>query len=285
MPALSINDYNLLDCEDAVWVWKGIIPVGGSMLFYGSPKVGKSILALGLCEAIADPGISNYLDLPVQQHGRILFVQLDTPRSLWRTGYLSMVKSPAARENIFIIDREMADLPKQFDIRIPECHQWLRSEVDKVQPIVVVVDTIRRMHRGNENESDTVANVLDAFIWATKPAALMFIAHKKKPQQGDTGSGTARGSSAMSGAVDALVNMSKDTLYIEARSDVAEEIAIMQLDNGQFVLDSGQDEKIDFINSLDPAMNKGKVTAAIMEHFKVTAQTARRYKKLSEKSV
>src|SRR5262249_22557775 len=154
----SIKEYIKLDDDTAIWVWKGIIPTSGSTLFYGNPKVGKSIFSLGLCEGIADPTIGSYMGLPIQTHGKVLIVQLDTPRSLWKSGYLELIKSDVAKENIFIIDREMDDVPKNFDIRIPECHQWLRREVDMINPVLVVIDTIRRMHRGNENESDTIAN-------------------------------------------------------------------------------------------------------------------------------
>lgn len=280
MPALSINDYGqIVGVDDTVWVWKGIIPVGGSTLFYGSPKVGKSFLSLGLCEAIADPTIPSYLNLPIQQHGRVLYVQLDTPRSLWWTGYLTLVQSAKARQGVFTIDREMADLPKGFDIKNVACAEWLRSEVDKVQPVLVIVDTLRRMFVGDENDSSIMTHVHDMFIQATQPAALLYVAHRKKPQQGDTGHGSARGSSALIGAVDALVNMAKTALYIEARSDAPEEIPIVQADNGSWSIDNEQDLKIEFMSKLPAELPKMAKYKAIMEEFKVSMSTAQRYAK------
>jgi RecA-family ATPase len=240
------------------------------MSFFGSPKVGKSLLSLGLCEAIADPAISHFLDLPIQTHGRVLIVQLDTPRSLWKTGYLSLIKSDVARHEIFIIDREMKDLPKNFDIRYPACQQWLRLEVDSVSPILVVIDTIRRMHKGNEDKSDIMEEIHSSFIEATQPAALMYIAHKKKAQVGEVGPGSIRGSTGFAGAVDALINMSKSALYIEARSDAPEEIPIVQLDNGSWTLDNQQDEKVSFINALPTTLPKMEAYKAVMEQFGVS---------------
>ncbi len=276
MPALPICDYEKLDADDAVWIWHGLIPVGGSMSFFGSPKVGKSLLSLGLCEAIADPNISHFLDLPIETHGRVLIVQLDTPRRLWKTGYLSLIKSEIARREIFIIDREMKDMPKNFDIRQPSCQAWLRQEVDSVSPILVVVDTIRRMHKGNEDKSDIMEEIHGAFIEATQPAALMYIAHKKKAQVGDIGPGSIRGSTGFAGAVDALINMSKSALYIEARSDAPEEIPIVQMDNGSWVLDTTQDEKVSFINSLPTTLPKMEKYKSIMNQFGVSQSTAQR---------
>lgn len=279
MPALSIVDYEKLEADNSIWIWKGIIPISGAVSLFGNPKLGKSLFSVGLCEAIADPTISSFMGLPIQQHGKVLIVQLDTPRGVWRTGYLSLIKSNVARNEIYIIDREMQDLPKGFDIRLPHCREWLRSEVDKICPILVVIDTIRRMHKGNENESDTMEAVHDAFIWATRPAALLYIGHKRKPQQGDSGPGSMRGSTGFTGAVDALLNMTKNMLYVEARSDAPEEIPIVQLDSGLWAPDSGQDEKLDYIRSLGPDMTEAQRTKAIMDQFGVTDRTARRYKK------
>jgi RecA-family ATPase len=246
------------------------------MSFFGSPKVGKSLLSLGLCEAIADPNIGHFLDLEIQTHGRVLIVQLDTPRRLWKTGYLSLIKSEIARHEIFIIDREMKDMPKNFDIRYPACQQWLRQEVDSVSPILVVVDTIRRMHKGNEDKSDIMEEIHSAFIEATQPAALMYIAHKKKAQVGEVGPGSIRGSTGFACAVDALINMSKSALYIEARSDAPEEIPIVQLDSGAWALDTTQDEKVSFINSLPETLPKMQKYKAVMEQFGVSQSTAQR---------
>lgn len=279
MPALSITDYEKLESDDDVWIWKGLIPVGGSMSFFGSPKVGKSLLSLGLCEAIADPSISHFLDIPIQSHGRVLIIQLDTPRNLWKSGYLSLITSKVARDEIFIVDREMKDLPKSFDIRYPHCQQWLRLEVDSVSPILVVVDTIRRMHKGNEDKSDVMEEIHSAFIEATLPAALMYIAHKKKAQVGEFGPGSIRGSTGFAGAVDALINMSKSALFIEARSDAPEEIPIVQLDSGAWTLDTTQDEKAEFIQNLPKTIPKMEKYKAISNQFGVSIRTAQRLMK------
>lgn len=256
-------------------------PSGMFLAGRGCIPTHNSWMALGIAEAVADKGIEDYLGLPIDTHGNVLYVQLDTPRSLWSTGYLRSIKSTLARKGVYIIDREMEDLPKQFDIRMPNCTEWLRTESNKVQPVLVIIDTIRRMHRGNENESDTMAVVHDSFIAATTPAALLYLAHKKKAQQGETGDGSVRGSSAFTGAVDALINMSKSKLVIEARSDVEEEIAIYQLDNGGWSRNSDEDNINEFIAGLGGS--KTQMDEMIAEKFTVSSRTARRWRVTFEK--
>lgn len=279
--AFNLVDYESLEGDKTVWVWHGILPISGSILLYGSPKVGKSKMVLSLAEAITDTKIGQYLGQPIDSHGRVLYIQLDTPRNLWQSGYCAYIKSEMARMNIFIADRQMSSLPTQFDIRDKIGFEWLLREVRQVAPLVVIIDTLRRMHRGNENESDVMSEVLNRFIEATKPAALVFLTHKKKVQVGEVGPGTSRGSSALSGAVDALLNMTKKTLYIEARSDVEEEIGIMQQDDGTWQLAGDLEERLSFVKGLG-GMPKGEATKVIMEKFGVGARMAQKYKKLSE---
>lgn len=275
---VSIREYLTLPSPDTVWVWDGIIPTSGSMLIYGDPKVGKSKLILSLASAIADPEVDNYLGLDIKEHGKVLYVQLDTPRNLWRKGYLNIIKSNAALDGIFIIDREMKELPIPFDIRLPNCYEWLRREVDTVQPVNVIIDTIRRMHKGKENDSDVMAEVHDVFVYATQPSSLTYISHKRKAQQGDVGDGSPRGSTALSGAVDALVNMNKDKLLIEARSDVAEEIAIYQQGDGTWKLNSREYDIQEFISQLPKDMLAKDKDSAISLSFAVTSRTAKTWR-------
>lgn len=279
MPAYSIRDYVNLPKPDTTWIWRGIIPHSGAALVFGHAKTGKSKLILGLAEAVANPTIPNFLGLPINEHGKVLYIQLDTPRSLWIEGYLSCVKSEAAIDNIFIIDRELPDRPNPFDIRDSICQEWIRREVDVVQPIMVIVDTVRRMHRGDENDPTVMSLVYDTFINITQPAALVLLTHKKKQQDGDVGFGTARGSTVLMGAVDALVNMTKTALYIEARSDVEEEIPIHQLDDGTFMLNSKEESIGTFLSSLGDGMSKSEVNNALMEKFNISERTAKRWRK------
>jgi len=279
MSSYCIDDYVNLPAPDTIWVWDGILPASGSMLLYADPKVGKSKLALSLSEAIADESIDSYLGQSIKQHGKVLYIQLDTPRNLWKNNYIRYIKSAQARKNIYIIDKELPDIPIPFDLRTKECQKWVRDEVDRVEPAVVWIDTIRRMHRGDENDPTIMAVLFDIFQEVTAPAAMGLIAHKKKQQAGEVGDGTARGSTALTGAVDALVNMTKKALKIQARSDVAEEIGIWQQEDGTWAINDRESEIIDFISAAQAKTGKpGELDKLIAEEFKVTPRTARRWR-------
>ena len=274
----NLDEYMALQSDNTTWIWRGVLPYSGSALLFGDAKTGKSKLALSLAEAIADESRIEYLGLDVCEHGKVLYIQLDTPRALWKENYISIIKPGPARQGIYTVDREVATIPTHFDIRRQPEHDWVRRKVDAIKPILVVIDTVIKLHKGNENESDTISQVIDSFISATLPSALLYLTHKKKQQAGEAGNGTVRGSSAFAGAVDALINMSKTKLHIEARSDVQDEIAIVQLADGTFQLNSREDEITEFLATLPPTMPAGKMDLAVAEQFKVTTRTAKTWR-------
>jgi RecA-family ATPase len=279
MSYYSIEDYVNLKIPENVWLWDGILPVSGATLLFAKQKIGKSFLALSLCEAIADPNIDQFLGQGIFQHGKVLYIQLDTPRGLWIKNYITNVKSKAARENIFIVDRELEDIPLPFDIRAPKCQEWVRTIVNEIKPVLVVIDTFRRMHRCDENDNTEMSIIYDTFVNITKPAAMLILTHEKKIVA-EGADAAARGATSVLGAVDSLVNMTKKRLKIEARSDIEEEIQIFQQDNGTFSLNSKGAEIEDFIANMEARGAKAAdITKQLSENFKVSERTARRWRK------
>lgn len=283
MPAYPVKEYRQLPKPDKTWVWRGILPVGGSALLFGDPKLGKSFLALGLCEAVADLTTESYLGLGVDTHGPALYIQMDTPRALWMENYLSTIKSPRAEENLWVLDKECDDRPNPFDVRTKEAQLYIQKEVDRIQPAVSILDTMRRMHGADENDPTTASHIYEVLYEITAPFSRILITHKKKQQHGDNSLGTARGSTAFAGAVDAILNMTKDALHIEARSDVVDEIPIFQGTDGRWKLNSREDEIQDFLQSLDYGkLSKEEVNQKVMAEFGVSRATAKRWRAAAE---
>lgn len=278
MPAYTITEYVDLPAPDTLWVWEGLIPTSGSSLLFGNPKLGKSFLCTKLSEAVADDSIDSYLGLGIHQHGPVLYIQLDTPRNLWKNNYLTTVKSQKARDNIWIIDREMEDRPNPFDIRSTACQEYINNEVRKIKPVLTIVDTMRRMHRADENDPTTASAIFEIISNCLAPSAFLLLTHKKKQQHGDNSLGTPRGSTAFAGAVDSILNMTKTALHIEARSDVEEEINIFQQDDGTWSLNSADEKIREFMAGMDPKMPKGALNKALMDEFSISLATAKRWR-------
>lgn len=208
---MFVEAYIDLASGPSSWLVEGVIPRGGLALLYGAPKTGKSMLALDLALAVTQAHPS-WLGFPIAAAGRVLYLQLDTPRSLWQD---RIRRWEAAGVDftpwgaLAIEDKESAPYP--FNILHPSHAGWLAQAVAVLTPTLVILDTWRECFRGDENDSDRAQSALSALSSACSPAAVVIVAHGKKPpadpahQYGLMDEG--RGSSYLPGAVDTVMRL------------------------------------------------------------------------------
>ena len=225
---LSGSAYLSLPRPAGVWLVDTILPVGGTLLLYGDPKVGKSFAALQLAAALATG--SDWLGFPVPTAVKVVYIQLDTPRSLWIDRVSRLNASGLPTDVVFYSDRELLQT-WPFNILDPLHQRVLRETLDEVKPDVVILDTLREAHRGDENDSTDMQNVLSHLTSIVKPAALILVAHGKKASIENPASliNGNRGSNYVSGAVDTILHMTAKGVEIGGRA--IEEVYI-KLDRG-----------------------------------------------------
>ena len=167
--------------EPQPWVVDKLIPVGGLVNVFGKPKSGKSFFMLGMLEAIANHA-PDWQGFTIHKHGPVAYLQIDTPREEWAARVLRMSwSSPEAAKRLFIADMwQVPNFP--FDILNPmkvEDH-WVRDNLARIKPIMVVIDTIREIHSGDENDSTVMRNVIATLVGACRPAAIVLVSHSRK---------------------------------------------------------------------------------------------------------
>ena len=217
-PFIFGGAYLQLPRDPQPWLIQDVIPIQGLVNCYARPKVGKSFFALGISEAIANPAVTSFLGFPVRLHGKVLYLQIDTPRSFWADRLEKIVATGDYDiTDIGFADRLMA--PKGFNILNIESKIWLREEVAKAQPLLVVLDTLRELHSGDENDSTTMKNVVSAVVEAIPTSAIMFISHSRKEFQniGTDIMDDARGSGYIAGRMDAVIKMTAREMHIKSR--------------------------------------------------------------------
>lgn len=221
---VQASSYLDLPREPQPWVVDKLIPVGGLVNVFGKPKSGKSFLMLGVIEAIANRSEA-WEGFAIRKHGPVAYLQVDTPREEWATRVTRMDwASPEAAERVWIAD--MWQVPQfPFNILNPQGTevQWLKDNLAIIQPVVVVIDTLREIHGGDENDSTVMRNVIANLVGACRPAAIVLVSHSRKDSVMTTMGeddlmDQQRGSSYVSGRMDVIIKVSPKRLTFKGRA-------------------------------------------------------------------
>jgi RecA-family ATPase len=206
------------------------------MNLYGIPKAGKSFAAMQLAHAISNEKVSEWLGLEVAQHCPVAYFQLDTPRTIWMERIETFEKELGySFDNVYFADLNL--IPRfPFNILQDNDKQAFQMGLSQLrpQPHVVIVDTLREAHNSDEDNATVMRNVISNIVFATRPAATIFISHARKASvltDDDDVINDTRGSSYVSGRMDAIIKQTYNRLLIKSRSLVNEEIKIKQQQN------------------------------------------------------
>ena len=231
------SEYLKLPRNPHTWLVRGVVPHGGRVNIFGKPKTGKSMAALQLASALGS-GAPEWLGFPVLNPGPVAYLQVDTPREIWMDRVEHLLKAGCDFENVFFADGQEAPYP--FDI-MTNGYEWMKGELAQMPapPVLVIWDTWRDIHSGEEDDSTTCRNVMMQIRacvgWG---AAIMIVSHERKGggsfafQNGGTFTpdirDVNRGSGAMAAAVDAMVWMQKKRLTAVGRAFEEVDIGIKQ---------------------------------------------------------
>lgn len=205
------------------------------MLVFGDPKVGKSYAALQLaCHLAAG---TDWLGFRIPTPVPVVYIQLDTPRSLWAERVQTLAGSGYPIEQVYFGDRETFNT-FPFDILQPEHFKSLSTALAKISPGAVILDTIREAHSGDENDSTAMQNVIAHLDAAVKPAAMILISHARKsnPEYGYDLMNDNRGSNYIVGRMDAICRFSNSSMRCTSRTMEEHSTKLERADDGTWLM-------------------------------------------------
>ena len=236
------------------------------MLLYGDPKVGKSYAAIQLALTLTGAGPSSWFGFPVQQNGRVVYVQLDTPRSLWAERLEALKASGHPIDALDLADREtLGTWP--FDILNPDHEQLLRSSLAVLKPSAVIIDTLKESNSAEENDNTAMTGAINKLISVTQPAALILVHHAKKP--GEWGQDTindSRGAGTTVGKMDAICRMSKKGVHFVGRGIEEGSLKLYRGDDGFWYEEESDQRADELVWSVlgDPTLSSDRERARIL---------------------
>lgn len=279
MSFLNFADYLAKPRPPESWIVKDILPVGGSATIYGRGKIGKSWAALGMAIAVSQ-GKQDWLGFPVHTHGLVAYIQVDVSGALWYHDYFlpiaPFVKDPTT---FFTVDKDVA--PRPFNI-FGAGGQWLKRSIAELPspPLLTIVDTLRKMHTGDENDSGHSEHVMSALVDAI-PGALLIITHARKANQlvQEDVLDDVRGSTAFTGGVDAIVKIAsnrpreKGVLLYESRTNSGR-VLLKRDPCGLWLPAETSDEAVGQILSTLPSISQNAQAAVLAERLGISHRTA-----------
>lgn len=153
-----------LNVEDAPydWVIPDLLERGDRFVLTGSEGLGKSVLhrQLAVCAAA---GVHPFTHRPIPPV-RVLYVDCENGPTKLRRALRGLV-AQSARYGVDPSDRmHLECVPAGLDLTKPEDEMWLVRTVTTLQPDLLLVGPVYRLHAGNPNDEEnarTVTRVLD----------------------------------------------------------------------------------------------------------------------------
>lgn len=203
--AYSLAELARLPTVAVDWVVRGVVPHGGVTLIVAKPGAGKSLLAYDMAACVA-VGVQWLDHLPVTQ-GAVAYVDLDGRQSLAALRAKAAVRGLGLTDAAFdvlpihvIADVGSLDITKQEDRT-----DLLQSLVAIADLRLVIFDTYADLHRGEENSPDDMVDTMQAVLTVARQLRCgVLIIHHLRKSSGSNELDDVRGSSAITGKVDAV---------------------------------------------------------------------------------
>lgn len=200
-PRLDWHDLWADDTQEE-WIVEPVLPARRLIALYSPPKIGKSLLMLEIAVAVARP--LPVLGVTPDRPRRVLYVDFENdPRGDIRERLQDMDATPDQLDNLVYLS-----YPRLSALDSDAGGRELLAAVEVYECEVVVIDTISRAVKGEENENDTWLAFYRHTGVKLKAAGIACIRldHTGK----DTEKGM-RGGSAKYGDVDAVWRLTKVT--------------------------------------------------------------------------
>ena len=160
------------------WIIEPFLPRGGVVFLHGPTSVGKSPFTWALATSVSE-GIP-FCGYPVKHSGVVLYVELDTPGNLLQPRLRCLRVMPQLMW-LEVLHRPIDICGLDEDSKLGERLHELQASLD---PVLVIVNTLRKAHTEDDKDSSTPSRVYGAWRAYFPEAALLFVHHDKKTPTG-----------------------------------------------------------------------------------------------------
>jgi len=213
------------------WLVEGLWSDQAVGILGGEPKCYKSFLALDVAVSVAS-GTACLRQFPVRRTGKVLLFPAEDSLAIVRQrleGIASMAQVDFPSLPVEVITAPSLRLDTASD------RQRLADTIQKLQPILLVLDPLIRLHRIDENDATQVAALLSYLreLQRRFQVAILLVHHARKDSNGSRPGQALRGSSELHGWGDSNLYMRRKgaqlTLSTEHRAAPSQDHIPLQL--------------------------------------------------------
>lgn len=267
---IDAKELSAMPFSQVRWAVPGILPEGLTLLA-GSPKIGKSWLALGMCIAVAAGGRA-FGRVPCDP-GRALYLALeDNPRRL-KSRMEKLLAGGAAPPSLHLT----CEWPRLGEGCEPELQRWLQHYPDTR---LIVVDTMQRIRQTSgqfdrRSAYETDYGIGAALLPIAKEAncSIVLIHHTNRNERTEDALEKVSGTNGLAGGMDGVIVIRRDRgnadafMYVTGRDVEREHDYAMrwdaqtaqwtiQGDAGDYRVSPGRTRVIELLRQHGPLLGK-----------------------------
>lgn len=187
----------MADPEDIRWLVSGLFARGDAAMIYGPGGVGKSWYTMSLATAIM-MGNDTWLGMEIPEEvrgGRVAYVDEENPEDVFRRRFQQLGYDPSTSRLHALW---------YAGVRLDSEPEKLYEDVEAVDPVLLVVDSLSRIHTQNENASEEMNPLLnDGILPIARKLGVSVVTIHHTPHEATR----ARGSTVLGNAHDMTVGI------------------------------------------------------------------------------
>lgn len=183
--------------DDQRWIWKGFLAKHHVTLFSAAPKTGKTTLIAALLGAFGNQ--EEFLGQPVKKGAKVLYIT-EEHESLWHDRGVEVNGGDTIH---FYCQKNSVRMNEAQWI---ERLSFIRKRIDAEGYDLVVFDTLASIWSAKD-ENDAVGVQASLMPLRTLPCAILIVHHTRKSSGDNEDGSAARGSSALTGFVDLILEL------------------------------------------------------------------------------
>lgn len=192
------------------WLVPNAVPAGAVSFFVGKPGAAKSWLAYDLlCAVVQQRPWLNFGVPTAGANPSAMILNFDNPHSEVQRRFLRLGLTPADRLWVHSFGAHTPPEPLPPVLLLPDAFEPLEAMVYAKRPALIVIDSLRQAHTGDESSSQEMAVVMGCVKrFAALGAAVILVHHTRKAD------GQMRGSTEIEATADSITDVEKEDALV-----------------------------------------------------------------------